>query len=96
MIKKKVNPAVSDGATTSNTTNNHHEAGSVNSNCGTGRCGVGESCVCEFYAEWECEWDFPQDTPTQLRRRRLAALRCTPLASGRRDPISATLGRWSA
>jgi hypothetical protein len=62
------------------------------------RCAYGELvCMCAFYADWTCDWDSPQDTPSQLDRRRAAALRMRPLEhSGRRDPISARLGRWAA
>lgn len=62
------------------------------------RCAYGEPvCVCDFYAGWTCDWNFPQDTPTQLKRRSAAALRTVPQPhSGRRDPISARLGRWAA
>lgn len=61
------------------------------------RCAYGEpQCVCDFYADWGCDWNFPQDTPTQLKRRSAAALRMQPDDSGRRDPISARLGRWAS
>jgi hypothetical protein len=61
------------------------------------RCAVDEPCVCHYYENWTCDWDSPQDTPSQLRRRREAALRVRPLEhSGRRDPISPRLGRWAA
>ncbi len=36
--------------------------------------------------------DRPQDTPTQLRRRRQASLRYEPMADGRRDPWSSSKG----
>ena len=60
------------------------------------RCAYGESCVCHYYAGWTCDWNSAQDTVSQLRRRNDAALRMPPNHSGRRDPISARLGRWAA
>lgn len=62
----------------------------------TCRCAYGEVCVCDWYAGWVCDCNFPQDIPTQLKRRSAAALRMMPDHSGRRDPISARLGRWAA
>jgi hypothetical protein len=60
------------------------------------RCAYGEVCVCEFYENWVCDWNHPQNTVAQLTRRSNAALRTEPQHSGRRDPISHRLGRWAA
>lgn len=53
------------------------------------RCAYGETCVCDYYSYWQCDWpSVAQDLLSQCRRRHEAALRLPPLESGRRDPIS--------
>jgi hypothetical protein len=90
-------PRTEDADTTYKTRRPHQEAGQGNSNGSDCRCAYGEPCVCDFYADWTCDWESPPDTPAQLRRRNVAALRSTPQPhSGRRDPISRRLGRWAA
>ncbi len=44
-----------------------------------------------YYDDWACDWTSPQDVPSQLRRRRAAALRSPRLACDRRDPNSAVM-----
>jgi len=81
---------------TDNTTSTHQDADTQIIVAASCRCAYGEVCTCSFYANWRCDWNFRQDTPTQLKRRSAAALRMPPDHSGRRDPISARLGRWAA
>jgi hypothetical protein len=61
--------------------------------CRTGKCAFGAVCTCDYYAEW-MTWPaaHSEAVSVQLRRRRLASYRCTPLPSGRRDPISRSVG----
>ena len=76
-------------------TNHHHEVEYTQFTASECRCGYDEYCVCEFYFDWIVWESAPQTTPAQLKRRCAAALRMTPAEwSGRRDPISARLGRW--
>ena len=85
-MTERRNPGTSARATSTTTT-----VAVPDTTCGTGRCGVDEVCVCQFYADWKCHWAAPQDVATQLRRRRAAAMRSPRLACGRRDPISAVM-----
>jgi hypothetical protein len=62
--------------------------------CRTGKCAFGTVCTCAHYDDWKVTWSahHTESVSVQLQRRRLASYRCTPLTSGRRDPISRSVG----
>jgi len=101
--EKEVRPSASEGARANQqashdttTTNGQSIAEATDTpefGCPTGLCPAGVPCTCDFYAGWTVSWptDHTEPVSVQLSRRRLASYHCPRLASGQRDPISASV-----
>jgi hypothetical protein len=99
--EREIRPGGDATETDSNTHQlTHHHHAEVKNQCSRRpdkapcTCGDADVCVCEFYAEWWCDWYFPQDWASQDTRRRHAEFRSAPLLhSGHRDPWLSGLRR---